>query len=139
MNVAWEREISPLNLLQERFREEPWKMVVLCIMLNQTHYKQVDRVRDNFFKEWPSPEDAAYADKDKMREILRPLGFYNRRTKSIMQFSKEYFTGGWTDIGELYGVGKYARDSWLIFQEGIIPTDVTDKKLIKYVDWINEN
>ena len=92
MNVAWEREISPLNLLQERFREEPWKMVVLCIMLNQTHYKQVDRVRDKFFEEWPSPEDAAYANKDKMREILRPLGFYNRRRKSIMQFIKEYFT-----------------------------------------------
>ncbi len=139
MNVAWEREISPLNLLQERFREEPWKMVVLCIMLNQTHYKQVDRVRDKFFSEWPHPEDAAFADKDKMREILRQLGFYNRRTKAIRQFSKEYFTGGWTDIGELYGVGKYARDSWMIFQEGIIPNDVTDKKLIKYVDWINEN
>ena len=35
-------------------------------------------------------------------------------------------------------IGKYARDSWQIFQEGIIPNDVTDKKLIKYVEWLKK-
>ena len=132
-------EISPHNLLQERFREEPWKMMILCIMLNQTSYKQVDKVRGKFFKEWPTAEDAMWADKDKLREVLRPLGFYNRRTESIRKFSYGFEMGGWKDIGELYGVGKYARDSWMIFQEGKIPNDVTDKQLKKYVDWINEN
>ena len=58
--------------------------------------------------------------------------------KKIRKFSKEYYTGGWTDIGELHGIGKYARDSWQIFQEGIIPNDVTDKKLIKYVEWLKK-
>ena len=63
----------------------------------------------------------------------------NRRTKTIIEFSKQYSSGNWTDIGELYGVGKYARDSWMIFQEGKMPKDVTDKQLKKYVSWANIN
>ena len=115
---------SPSNLLQEQYRDEPWKMMVLCIMLNQTHYKQVYRVKDEFFKRWPSPEDAMWADIDEMVEVIRPLGFYNRRTRTIRKFC---------------GVGKYGRDSWMIFQENTIPPDVTDKKLKEYIRWLKSS
>lgn len=127
---------SPNNLLQEQYRDEPWKMMVLCIMLNQTHYKQVYKVKDEFFRRWPTAEDAMWADIDEMVEVIRPLGFYNRRTRTIRKFSYEWTMNGWRDIGELCGVGKYGRDSWMIFQENTIPPDVTDKKLKEYIEWI---
>ena len=133
------KDISPYNLLQERFRDKPWQMMILCIMLNQTSYKQVDKVRDEFFRRWPTPYKAAKAMWHEITKVIRPLGFYNRRTKTIIEFSKQYGSGNWADIGELYGIGKYARDSWMIFQEGKIPNDVTDKQLKKYVSWANSN
>tara|TARA_R100001015_G_C4629568_1_gene190523 strand:+ start:2929 stop:3102 length:174 start_codon:yes stop_codon:yes gene_type:complete len=46
---------------------------------------------------------------------------------------------GWKDIGELCGVGKYGRDSWMIFQENTIPPDVTDKKLKEYIGWLKKS
>ena len=77
-----------------------------------------------------------WADIDEMVEVIRPLGFYNRRTKTIRKFSYEWTMDGWKDIGELAGVGKYGRDSWMIFQENTIPRDVTDKKLKEYIGWL---
>ena len=41
-------------------------------------------------------------------------------------------------IEDLPGVGKYAADSWKIFQEGNIDIQVEDKELIKYVEWAQE-
>ncbi len=128
---------SPHNLVQERFQHDPWKMLVLCIMLNQTSYKQVHPVKDEFFERWPTPQKAIRGNKKKMIEVLRPLGFYNRRTNIIKKFSKQYISLNWQDVGDLYGIGKYARDSWLIFQENQLPQDVTDKELKKYVNWAN--
>ena len=129
------KQISPSNLLQEQYREEPWKMMVLCIMLNQTHYKQVYKVKDEFFRRWPTPEKAMYAAPEQMKEVLWSLGFYNRRTNAIQKFSRQYQAGAWTTVDELYGVGKYGKHSWMIFLENKIPNDVTDKKLKEYLEW----
>ena len=126
---------SPSNLLQEQYRKEPWKMMVLCIMLNQTHYKQVYKVKDEFFRRWPSPEKAIQADPGQMKKLLKPLGFSNRRYITIWKFSRQYQTGAWTSIDELYGIGKYGKHSWMIFLENKIPSDVTDKKLKEYLEW----
>ena len=36
-------------------------------------------------------------------------------------------------------IGKYGRDSWMIFQENTIPPDVTDKKLKEYIGWLKKS
>jgi hypothetical protein len=43
------------------------------------------------------------------------------------------------NVLDLPGVGKYASDSWKIFQEGVYNITVEDKELKKYLQWINEN
>ena len=113
-------------LLQEIYQPDGWKMLVCCIMLNLTNRKQVDRVRHKLFKKYPTAKDLSVADYEELSELLTPLGMQFKRAATLMKFSKEY-NDGFTDPIELYGIGKYAKDSWEIFQNNNI--QYTDLKL----------
>lgn len=130
--------MSPYMYRQEVYRKDPWKMLIVCMMLNQTSYKQVDQVKDQFFERFPGPEDLINASDEEIVSIIRPLGFYNRRARTWKKFSNEWIAGRWKRIDDLPGVGKYASDSWKIFQEHIFDITVEDKELKKYLQWIRE-
>ena len=55
------------------------------------------------------------ADYEELSELLMPLGMQYKRAATLMRFSKEYIEG-FADPIDLYGIGKYAKDSWEIFQ-----------------------
>ena len=109
------------------------------MMLNQTSYKQVDKVRHEFFNNFPTPESLCAAHDDDIISIIKPLGFYNRRAKMWKKFSEKWMQWDGKAIESLPGVGKYAADSWKIFQQGIYSITVEDKELKKYLQWIHEN
>ena len=122
------------ELLQEIYFDDPWKSQVCCILLNCTRRVQVDRVRDQLFLQYPTPNAMMEADPIELATLLRPLGFYNRRAKSLIRFSTEWVTRQWTHPRELYGIGQYASDSWDIFYNSI-DLDPNDGVLVKYIQW----
>ncbi len=125
-------------LLQEIYQDDPWKMLVCCILLNLTKRTQVDGIRDELFKLYPTPHKMKDADVDKLSKLLQPLGLYNRRAQSLKRFSEEWIEG-FKSVDELYGIGQYAKDSWEIFQNNNIDITSTDKVLTKYLKIIKEN
>ncbi len=127
--------MSPYQLLQEIYNEHPWRMLVCCIMLNCTSRKQVDQVRDQFFKKYPDANSAKDADSTEMSELISILGFKNKRANTLIRFSKDWVTSGWIEPIELYGIGKYGQDSWEIFQKGNLQVEPTDGVLHKYLAW----
>lgn len=129
---------SPWNYKQEVYQHDPWQMLIVCMMLNLTSYIQVDRIREVFFSRFPTPQDLIDSEDSEIIEIIRPLGFYNKRCAQWKKFSRAWITNNWKKIEDLQGVGKYAADSWKIFQEGNIDIQVEDKELIKYVEWARE-
>ena len=129
---------SPYGFLQEIYRHDPWKMLIGCIFLNQTTRKQVDKIREEFFLKYPDAEKASKADLKEMASIIRPLGFYNRRSKTIKKFSEEYIDSKWTEPSELYGIGNYAQASWDIFQKYDVSVETNDGPLNKYLSWARE-
>lgn len=130
---------SPFLLLQEIYREHPWRMLVCCIMLNCTSRKQVDQVRDKFFSLFPGPYEASRADLTEMAEVISTLGFKNKRANIIKRFSSDWINLEWTEPNELYGIGKYGQDSWEIFQKGNLSVSPTDGVLSLYLTWAREN
>jgi methyl-CpG-binding domain protein 4 len=130
---------SPFIYRQEMYQSDPWKMLIVCMMLNQTCYKQVDLVRDEFFRRFTGPKSLIAASNEEIISIIRPLGFYNRRAVQWKKFSEAWLTWDGSDVSSLPGVGKYASDSWKIFQQGIYSITVEDKELKKYLQWINES
>lgn len=104
-------------------------------MLNQTSFKQVDQVRHEFFLKYPNAESLSLADELEVSRIIRPLGFYNRRARTLVRFSKEWLTWDGNDVSDLHGIGRYASDSWKIFQQNDTSIQVEDKKLLMYLSW----
>ena len=131
--------MSPYQLLQEVYFDDPWKSQVCCILLNCTRRVQVDKIRDELFSRYSTPERMAAADSAELAELLRPLGFYNRRARSLIRFSTEWSNKDWQHPRELYGIGQYAADSWDIFYNGRTDIDPDDGVLVKYVIWKRSN
>ena len=132
--------VSPYKTRQEEYREEPWKMLMVCFMLNQTSHKQVDKIRHEFFSRYPNAQAFLDSVDSEVIELIKPLGFYNRRVKAWKEFCRQWIAAG-TDtpslaqLIEMKGVGKYALDSWKVFQLYEYDTDVQDHVLNWYVEW----
>jgi methyl-CpG-binding domain protein 4 len=102
------------------------------MLLNLTNRKQVDTIRDELFTKYPTPKDMMKANQSELADLLKPLGLYNRRAKSLIKMSKGYVKG-FKSVDELFGVGQYAKDSWEIFQHGNVDVNPTDKVLLEYL------
>ena len=77
----------------------------------------------------------AKAEPAELAELLRPLGFYNRRAATLIKFSTEWIEKKWTHPIELHGIGQYASDSWDIFYNNRLDIEPNDGVLVKYVLW----
>jgi endonuclease III len=121
------------KLIQEIYREDPWKMLMGCIMLNLTNNVQVHPIIGNFFEKYPNPEAVIQANINDIVEDIRTLGLYNRRAKNMQNFSHDWLYKDWSKITECRGIGKYASDSYEIFINGNRSVSPTDKVLIGYL------
>lgn len=130
--------VSPYNLLQEIYRPDEWKIFVCCIFLNQTTRLQVDRVRNEFFSRWPNAKAASLADPNEIKHVIQSLGLSNKRSISIIKMSVDFMEKDWKEPTELYGLGKYAQDSYDIFIRGKNIRNPADKFLKKYMDWADK-
>ena len=119
-------------LLQEIYQPDGWKMLTCCMLLNLTNRRQVDVIRDELFKRYPTPKDMMNANQSELAKLLKPLGLYNRRAKSLKRMSEGYVKG-FKSVDELYGIGQYAKDSWEIFQNNNMNVKQTDKVLQEYL------
>ena len=124
-------------LLQEIYQPDGWKMLTCCMLLNLTNRRQVDVIRDELFKRYPTPKDMMNANQSELAELLKPLGLYNRRAKSLKKMSEGYVKG-FKSVDELYGIGQYAKDSWEIFQNSNMNINPTDKVLLAYLSIENK-
>ncbi|XP_052030576.1 methyl-CpG-binding domain protein 4 isoform X4 [Apodemus sylvaticus] len=136
----WTPPRSPFNLVQEILFHDPWKLLIATIFLNRTSGKMAIPVLWEFLEKYPSAEAARAADWRDVSELLKPLGLYDLRAKTIIKFSDEYLTKQWRYPIELHGIGKYGNDSYRIFcvneWKQVHPED---HKLNKYHDWLWEN
>ena len=135
--MSWKPPTSPHGLLQENYWPDQWKILVCCLLLNQTSRKQVDPMIDEFFVRYPDPKSIMGANEESLRQLLRPLGMYNRRVNTLKKFSEGFSAGEWTTAADLYGCGKYADDAWRIFCKGdwqdVVPND---HALNEYHGWL---
>jgi hypothetical protein len=127
------------RLLQEILIEQDpsgWRMLVGCMLLNQTSRTQVDKVWPELFESMPRPIDVVtWSNEPWFTELLSSLGLQNRRRQLILKFSQ-----WWLDeYNEAFdekilafeppGVGEYAADSWRIFKMG--PTEENCRLLVQ--------
>lgn len=124
------------KLIQEDYVNDPWKMMVSCILLNQTSNKQVRPILDSLFRLIPDPFSCALVTEEDIATLIKTTGFQNIKARRIKKMASAWITG-FSSPSELPGIGKYGVDSWDIFINRKIPGNVTDKKLLSYINSID--
>lgn len=117
--MRWKPPKSPYGLIQEQLWEDPWKIFVVCIFCNLTKRVKSEPYFWECINRWPTAEAMSFADIRELESLIQPLGLSQRRSKALIQMSKDYLQKDWKDNPEvLYGIGKYASDAYRIFCKG---------------------
>ena len=86
-----------------------------------------------FFDRWPTPEKFLRSRKATVINVIKSLGFYNRRENAIRKMTKDFLTWNKVDATKLYGIGKYGSDSYELFYNKRVPENVGDHELKRYI------
>jgi endonuclease III len=146
------------NLIQEDYigtEHFPWKVLVICQCLNLASWPTVEVVVKDFFERYPDPYTCDEVSLDKNTQsnkalfnLVRFLGFGERRTEYLIQMSREYVGNirkyedsyGKYPISKFTGCGKYACDAWDLFvlQRKCRPADKHLKRYAEKVKLMEE-
>ena len=107
--------------------------MVGVICLNQTYRKQVKDVLPKLFKRYPNAVKFIRGRVKTQERILKPLGMWKVRVKRLRGMSVDFLSWNGKEASDLYGIGKYGSDSYKIFYKNIIPANVQDKELRRYI------
>lgn len=111
-----------------------WQHMVGVIMLNQTGRKPVKTVLPEFLERWPDAESYLNSTPDQVIQVIRPLGFYNRRERTFRRMSQDFLSWDLQDASKLYGIGQYGSESYRIFWLGE-RFEPQDKELRNYLGY----
>ncbi|KTR59120.1 endonuclease III [Rothia kristinae] len=64
--------------------DSPFQLLVATVLSAQTTDVKVNAVTPGLFAAYPTPQDLAQAPHEAVEEIVRPLGFYRAKTRSII-------------------------------------------------------
>jgi len=120
-------------LIQEEYKNDGWKMLVCCILLNQTNNKQVRPILSSVFELIPDPISTIGCDPERLAAVIKTTGFQNIKATRIIKLSQKWIDG-FELVSDLPGIGKYGVDSWNIFIEDDLSVIPTDKKLLGYLE-----
>ncbi|KAM6570833.1 hypothetical protein CsatA_014913 [Cannabis sativa] len=115
---TWKPPRSDFGLLQEDHVDDPWRVLVICMLLNRTTGIQAKQVISDLFNLCPNAKVASEVSSGEIEKIIQPLGLFRKRAVMIKRFSQEYLEESWTHVTQLHGIGKYAADAYAIFCTG---------------------
>ncbi|GLI71770.1 hypothetical protein VaNZ11_017094 [Volvox africanus] len=95
---TWIPPASPWGLIEEVLYDNPWRLLVACILLNRTTGRQVRQVIGPLWRAYPTAEAMAIADPRVVQDIVRPLGLHAVRAARLVRFSQEFIS---KEVGKL--------------------------------------
>lgn len=127
--------------------ENPFQLLVATVLSAQTTDLRVNQTTPALFAAYPTPEDLAVADPEKVEEILRPTGFFRAKTKSVIGLSKalaEQFggevPGRLEDLVKLPGVGR--KTAFVVLGNAFgrpgITVDTHFQRLVRRWQWTEQ-
>ncbi|MBS3761927.1 MAG: endonuclease III, partial [Planctomycetes bacterium] len=120
--------------------DSPLELLIATILAAQCTDAKVNEVTPKLWEEYPTPEDIADAEPENLHEILRPTGFYRRKTKSVQNccraLVKKYdgdVPENLSQLTELPGVGRKTANVVLAnaFDQEAIAVDTHVKRVSK--------
>jgi len=141
---------SPLDLMQERYAYDPWRLLVSCLLMARINSERVkSKTIASFFQRFPTPSSflavagdvAATAAQQELQELLRPVGLVDNRVKSLLELTRAFLQmpvfdcGLQKNVNKIWGCGPFAVDSYLIFCCSQRLPETADATCKQYLDW----
>jgi methyl-CpG-binding domain protein 4 len=137
---------SPLDLLQEYYCHDPWRLLVSCALMSRVSSIKVKHACiGRFFAQYPTPSASLDADPQDIFAIIAPLGLFENRLQSLISISQRFlempeFNCSLEPEFKMYGIGEFGVDSFRIFCRGqgqkMSPSDRT---LASFVGWLKRS
>lgn len=122
--------------LQAEYASAPWRVLVICALLNMTSRDQVRPMLPDLFERWPNAEAMAKAGPG-LEETLRPLGLQDQRARRLRRMSDEFtrleVLSGY-HVERLYACGMYSAEAFRVFCQGDTSFFPGDRVLREYVE-----
>ncbi len=118
--------------LKETEEGDPFRILIGTILSQRTRDEKTAQATERLFARFKSPDELASASPAEVKELIRPVGFYNTKTKGIIAVSKKLVDefGGevpfkMDDLLSLPSVGRKTANCVLVygFDRPAIPVD----------------
>lgn len=125
----------------------PFQLLVATVLSAQTTDLRVNQTTPALFAAYPTPEDMAAADPEKLEELLRPTGFFRAKARSVLGLSaalRDRFDGevpgSMTDLVTLPGVGRKTANVVLGNAFGVpgLTVDTHFGRLVRRFGWTEQ-
>jgi endonuclease-3 len=65
-------------------------MLIACVLLDRATKEDVERVMDDVFLEYPTPDHLATARVHELASMLHPLGIHTRRAQLLIHLAEQW-------------------------------------------------
>ncbi len=127
--------------------DNAFELLVVTVLSAQTTDKRVNATRPTLFAAYPDAAAMAAADRDKLEQIIGPLGFFRQKTETLLKLSAalvEKYDGQvpprLDDLVTLPGVGRKTANVVLGNAFGVpgITVDTHFGRLVRRFGWTEE-
>eukprot|EP00051_Salpingoeca_urceolata_P020355 m.304325 g.304325 ORF g.304325 m.304325 type:complete len:431 (+) comp19601_c1_seq2:26-1318(+) len=133
---------SPLDLLQEYYCHDTWRLLVCCVLMSRvSSWKTKHDTISNFFQNWPTPSDVLDADPADLHKVLFSVGLFETRLRSLIAVTERFlqapeFRIGLDKADKVYGCGEFCVHSYHLFCMDAAQTlNPKDSNLKSFVAW----
>jgi len=119
-----------------RNTKNPWKILLIEVIAQQTQIERADKYYKKFIKAFPTPKHMATSKYIEVQKLWSGLG-YNNRAKRLFEASKIINELGFDKIypnfQKLPGVGEYTKNALLSFayDEKVLTRDTNINRILK--------
>ncbi|MFY0690767.1 MAG: hypothetical protein JXR14_02460 [Paracoccaceae bacterium] len=128
-------------------RDFPWRRdsasqyerICVEVLLQRTRAEAVSQMYDAFFDRYPNWEKLAGAPIEELEQVLKPIGLWRRRARSINALATyaekhgEIFSGGDAELSKVPAVGQYVANAIQLFQKGK-PRPLVDVNMARFLE-----
>jgi len=127
-----DKRATALAELKEAEAGNPFKILIGTVLSHRTRDESTSKATERLFEVYDTPEKLANADVRKVKGLIRSVGFYNMKSRSVIRVAKqvvEDFGGRVPDDLEklltLHAVGRKTANCVLVygFNKPAIPVD----------------
>jgi endonuclease III len=139
---------TALEEIREISKSDPFRILISTILSARTRDPVTEKASERLFAKYDNAGSLAKADQVEIASIIKPVSFYNQKSKNIVETSKqivEKFHGkvprSYSELMELPGVGRKTAGCVIVygFGEPAIPVDTHVHRIPNRIGLVQTN